>query len=45
MDVYSVYSGPQANYLFGGETSALVQGALDTGVDVRRLLPINLQEQ
>lgn len=39
MDVYYVYSGPNGQSLLKGGPTALLQGALDTGVDVRRLLP------
>jgi len=39
MDVYSVYSGPNGPSLLKGGPTALLQGALDTGVNVRRLLP------
>lgn len=40
MDVFSVYSGPHAYPRLKGGPTALLQGCLDTGVDINRVLPM-----
>ncbi len=44
MDVYAVYGGPSGSNLLQGGPSALMQGGLDTGLDTRRLLPVDPNE-
>jgi hypothetical protein len=44
MDVYAVYGGLSGSSLLQGGPSALIKGGLDTGLDTRRLLPIDPNE-
>lgn len=44
IDVYSVYSGHWFSNLQQTGRSALLEGGLDTGIDTRRLLPVEPTE-